>query len=127
MWLEGLWRVRSSPKERRLKVRPQTGQPRGGRLAAGFAARRSVWRWRLSLDVVGNLGFKLAEVLIGGIEEAGAPGVRGDGPAGGRPRPDVRRARPTRRLRRPCSHGPVGEAAAVTRTFMLIRLRWLTL
>ncbi|NGO39077.1 hypothetical protein G4L39_06655 [Limisphaera ngatamarikiensis] len=86
MWLEGLWGVRSSPGEQRLKARPQTGQPRGGRLAAGLdrAARRSVWRWRLSLDVVENLGFKVAEVLIGGIEEAGAPGVRRDGRAGGR-------------------------------------------
>lgn len=84
IWLEGLWGVRSSPGERRLKARPQTGQPRNGRVAAGFAARRSLWRWKLSPDVMEDPGFKVAEVLIGGIGEAGAPGIRGDGRAGGR-------------------------------------------
>jgi hypothetical protein len=84
MWLEGLWGVRSSPGERRLKARPQTGQPRNGRVAAGFAARRILWRWRLSLDVMEDPGFKVAEALIGGIGEAGAPGIGGDGRSGGR-------------------------------------------
>jgi hypothetical protein len=76
-----VWKVRAWPEEQRSKGWPQTGQWGGG---VGFGMGDALDGFAQEvLGVVEDLGFDVAEVLIGGVEEADDGGFQGDGQASG--------------------------------------------